>query len=405
MSLLYIIIFNLPFQAASTHPAYLTADTEYVIYKEDKKLVDSSPLNDIIDIDFDSDEEELIHRLVHGDNKQIKMRFKVLQPETWPTAEELSFNDSQYEAYRLALTHEFAVIQGPPGTGKTFIAINVAKTLLQNVSSEGHCLMLIICYTNHALDQFLEAISHITQSIVRIGGQSRNKAMDQFNLSNLRRQALTPDLRSINSFFIDQKNQLKYTIQDFQVSLKTLDILNNGVLRYQYLQGKNTFRKDPWVDVDVDEDDDTEIPGLRHLENYYKNKRIYLNDPLEHWLFEAVLGYGSEYERNIDDILLEYDNLMNNEEDFDNRRAELILDEEKPSHDQKVLESLLGDKASFLLSDAKAEIRRLIGFSLETDDFHERYQVQRAIQELDSRINLFNVSFTFVSSNLLAFVQ
>ena len=30
----------------------------------------------------------------------------------WPTAEQLGFNDSQYEAFKMALTKEFVVIQG-----------------------------------------------------------------------------------------------------------------------------------------------------------------------------------------------------------------------------------------------------------------------------------------------------
>jgi len=32
--------------------------------------------------------------------------------EVWPPAEEMGFNQSQYEAYKTALTKEFVVIQG-----------------------------------------------------------------------------------------------------------------------------------------------------------------------------------------------------------------------------------------------------------------------------------------------------
>jgi len=32
--------------------------------------------------------------------------------EDWPPAEEMGFNQSQYEAYKTALTKEFVVIQG-----------------------------------------------------------------------------------------------------------------------------------------------------------------------------------------------------------------------------------------------------------------------------------------------------
>lgn len=38
--------------------------------------------------------------------------FPVLAPEFWPSAEELGLDDSQYQAFRFALTKEFVVIQG-----------------------------------------------------------------------------------------------------------------------------------------------------------------------------------------------------------------------------------------------------------------------------------------------------
>lgn len=237
--------------------------------------------------------------------------------------------------------------------------------------------MLIICYTNHALDQFLEAIAQITQSIVRIGGQSRNKAMDQFNLSHLRRQALTPALRATHSFFIDQKNQLRSSIQELQLALRTLDILNNGVFKYHFL---------------MDESDEN-MTGLQHLGVYYRN-RIRLADPLEYWLFEAALGPETEYARDFGDLLLDYDSLLNTEEDFDEKRAEMILDDEKASHEQITLEVFVRDKASFVVSNVKAEIKKLLLIYKESNDFDERYQVLKAVQELDARINLFNVSLT-----------
>lgn len=89
------------------------------------------------------------------------------------------------EAYKFALTREFAVIQGPPGTGKTYIGVKIASTLLRNLSLEG-TPMLIICYTNHALDQFLEGILHVTENIVRLGSQSKSPELEKYTLHKLR---------------------------------------------------------------------------------------------------------------------------------------------------------------------------------------------------------------------------
>lgn len=42
--------------------------------------------------------------------------------------------------------------------------------------------ILLTCYTNHALDQFLEKISEYTQRIVRLGGGTKNENLKKFGL-------------------------------------------------------------------------------------------------------------------------------------------------------------------------------------------------------------------------------
>ena len=80
----------------------------------------------------------------------------------WPDRESLGFNESQMRAFKLALTKEFAVIQGPPGTGKTYVGLKIAQALLENNSlwnnNEKKSPLLMVSYTNHALDQFLEGL-------------------------------------------------------------------------------------------------------------------------------------------------------------------------------------------------------------------------------------------------------
>lgn len=163
----------------------------------------------------------------------------LLKLSSWPSAEHLDLDDSQFRALQMALTKEFAVIQGPPGTGKTFIGLKVglrvlrlmllsnaqswqgrelstsrnvlicqilhhlicvlqiANVLLHNKSnwsprdifsrlSENHPI-LIVCYTNHALDQFLEGIHQFhPKGIVRIGGRSQSETMKKCSLSELK---------------------------------------------------------------------------------------------------------------------------------------------------------------------------------------------------------------------------
>lgn len=63
-------------------------------------------------------------------------------------------NDSQLRAFEQTLSRNVSLIQGPPGTGKTYVGLRIVETLLQyHVTSTP---ILVVCYTNHALDQFLE---------------------------------------------------------------------------------------------------------------------------------------------------------------------------------------------------------------------------------------------------------
>ena len=59
------------------------------------------------------------------------------------------------------------------GTGKSFIGALLAKTL-HDFSDQ---TILVVCYTNHALDQFLEDLLKIgipETSIVRLGGRANS---------------------------------------------------------------------------------------------------------------------------------------------------------------------------------------------------------------------------------------
>ncbi|XP_050795761.1 NFX1-type zinc finger-containing protein 1-like [Gopherus flavomarginatus] len=77
----------------------------------------------------------------------------IWSPATFPHLDE-----SQILAIRMALTREFVLIQGPPGTGKTFIGLQIVEILLRNQSQwwKDQRPFLVVCYTNHALDQFME---------------------------------------------------------------------------------------------------------------------------------------------------------------------------------------------------------------------------------------------------------
>jgi hypothetical protein len=117
----------------------------------------------------------------------VKYSLSVLEKHTWPSANQLGLDNSQFNALHAALTKELAVIQGPPGTGKTFMALKIAEILINNKDQMRRSTpILVVCLTNHALDQFLVGMLKFTDRLVRIGGQSKCQELDKFNMRNVR---------------------------------------------------------------------------------------------------------------------------------------------------------------------------------------------------------------------------
>ncbi|KAF7716581.1 Zinc finger C3H1-type domain-containing protein [Penicillium ucsense] len=82
-----------------------------------------------------------------------------------------------------ALTREYALIQGPPGTGKSYLGVKLVQVLLGVKAKANLGPILVICYTNHALDQFLKHLLDAgIEKVIRIGGRSQAPELDGKNL-------------------------------------------------------------------------------------------------------------------------------------------------------------------------------------------------------------------------------
>lgn len=81
------------------------------------------------------------------------------------------------------------------GTGKTFLGVKIAELLLHNRSvwcppHEKNSPILMVCQTNHALDQFLEHIItrlNMKDGLIRVGGRCKNEKIREFSLVNARK--------------------------------------------------------------------------------------------------------------------------------------------------------------------------------------------------------------------------
>ena len=172
--------------SSASHPSYVTQDTAYPMYQ--------------------------IFPFLREDKLRIT--------GDWPPVSPI-LDDSQYRAVKLALTNQIAVIQGPPGTGKTYVGTHVMKVLLQArkrikrthssthqtyrrfnnrhtqereceevdknlIRTLCHKPIVVVTYTNHALDQFLSSLLEFETDIIRIGSRSEDEKIKALSLRNKR---------------------------------------------------------------------------------------------------------------------------------------------------------------------------------------------------------------------------
>ncbi|GMH37812.1 hypothetical protein BSKO_05685 [Bryopsis sp. KO-2023] len=128
----------------------------------------------------------------------------------------------QAQAIKAGLTRELALIQGPPGTGKTYVGVQIVRCLLKNRLNPVQSLhshlhdkpsefgpILCVCFTNHALDSFLmDLIESGVDGIVRVGGNSKEEALEKSNLREVQK-VVSPDQRRMKTQWWGQMDELK----------------------------------------------------------------------------------------------------------------------------------------------------------------------------------------------------
>jgi len=203
----------------------------------------------------------------------------VLELEKWPSASQLKLDDSQYSSLQHCLTKEFALVQGPPGTGKTFLGLKVARLLLHNwkrwhqhcVDNDNDAPILIVCYTNHALDQFLEGIFQIADNnIVRVGGRSQSELLENCVLhrirSDMKENRNVPMI--LHQTFRELRSEMEGLEKDINRTTLIIENINCHIMQYSILRRVMSNRH------------------VKQFEFYYKST----DDPLTTWLLEKCFG-------------------------------------------------------------------------------------------------------------------
>jgi len=113
----------------------------------------------------------------------------------------------------------YYLLIGPPGCGKTYIGVRLAEIFYHNRKylPENCYPILMICYTNHALDQFLSAIirklSLSPQTVVRVGGRSKHPEIEPFLIQKLRQKRGHPVSEELTEMY-DKLDTINKKIKD-----------------------------------------------------------------------------------------------------------------------------------------------------------------------------------------------
>ncbi|QRW23932.1 Zinc finger, NF-X1-type [Rhizoctonia solani] len=112
---------------------------------------------------------------------------------------------SQAEAVIDSLTREVSLIQGPPGTGKSYTGLELIRVLIKNQISP----ILLVAYTNHALDHMLKGIldADITKNLIRLGSRSAvDERLASFSLDEAEKISTKSRLdRNINAAYREMR--------------------------------------------------------------------------------------------------------------------------------------------------------------------------------------------------------
>eukprot|EP01054_Gregarina_sp_Poly1_P009913 Gregarina_sp_Poly_1__9912@NODE_649_length_6956_cov_63_385832_g380_i2_p1_GENE_NODE_649_length_6956_cov_63_385832_g380_i2NODE_649_length_6956_cov_63_385832_g380_i2_p1_ORF_typecomplete_len2146_score230_49AAA_12/PF13087_6/4_4e47AAA_11/PF13086_6/7_3e27AAA_11/PF13086_6/1_4e16AAA_30/PF13604_6/1_1e09AAA_30/PF13604_6/0_019Viral_helicase1/PF01443_18/1_1Viral_helicase1/PF01443_18/6e07AAA_19/PF13245_6/1_5e08ResIII/PF04851_15/1_1e06ResIII/PF04851_15/2_1e03UvrDhelicase/PF00580_21/3_3e05DUF2075/PF09848_9/1_2e0 len=153
---------------------------------------------------------------------------------------DMNLNESQAAAFQLALSNNVALIQGPPGTGKSYIGVKLVERLLVNRPSKP---ILLVCFTNHALDQFLaDIIEELPESydkkeyIVRVGARCQHETVNEFGIFQWKQRH--KNVYEARNYLRSQQEELKHRVQELQSNIDKIKQRMNPLYipRYEDLE-------------------------------------------------------------------------------------------------------------------------------------------------------------------------
>lgn len=212
---------------------------DFNVYPMKKYVVDAVTKSEIAPHLLKESVDKLDLSVLMNENTNQGSYVHPLDYQNWPSASELNLDPSQFEALQKAITQELTIIQGPPGTGKSHISLQIVKLLLANqwlVSSP----VLIVAYTNNALDQLLEPILKFLTDKIH-GGDKKNaeKSLLRFG-GGCESENILPCTMNYKRQKFQEKRQCKkqiisldkalFNVRNLQFSTK---LVHQGILNFK----------------------------------------------------------------------------------------------------------------------------------------------------------------------------
>lgn len=144
-----------------------------------------------------------------------------------------SFDMHQLVAFQTAISKDISLIQDPPGCGKTFLGLEIVKHLADKTDlKELRYNIMIVCYTNHALDQFLEGLLKTHGAdMIRVGNRSQSSKIKNITVKEKRNVSATSKvICKLQYKQRSLKDERAIVSHEISANLLKQDILKNNII-------------------------------------------------------------------------------------------------------------------------------------------------------------------------------
>jgi len=363
---------------------------------------------ELVDVDFHQLQKEDLYG-----NKYVRYNNMILWPYQNRYSKEFInlFDKSQLNAIRNSLINKIALIQGPPGTGKTHVGTILTDIILQNMNDDSQ--ILVICFTNHALDSFIENILKFTDSVVRIGGRCQNEKVAEYILDNKKKYSSNNYRITVNNLdtlgekmaeiasLIDSKRRVsiglvkKYFEPLYNKVIEDFFKIMDEAIPNKYKGNLNSFKRNGiYRDIYIfwnliDNKVHKKNTPDRIIQNLLDNSNIE-NENLLNNLYNKILKGFDGYDVDNLDLLKELNNAINSEKEkneeieITNPNRQQYEEEEEEDDDEDDEDELEENKERMNYLDVDIEEKKN-NINIDDELYYEDIEDLTNLKPLDSK--------------------